>query len=145
MTNGALTESTIMVLGGLISIIIIVGSIAGVWTQFKRMKKEADDEKKSEIEAARARQEKETKSEIALRLLTETVENMRQYLEKSLSEIKSEIAAQFAKNDHQNSEYDIRFAKLEASVKSAHKRMNEHLRYDHKQSDVHEEGSGDGI
>lgn len=127
MVNEQLSDATILVIAGIIGLFVIAGIILGVFIQIKKLRADALAEKKTAIEEAKTEAVKETKSELALKALTESVNSMKMMLDELKLDMKDRLkAVECTKTDHSE-----RLAKVEASTQSAHKRIDDHRRLDH--------------
>ena len=128
MNNGQLSDATVLVIAGIIGIFVIAGIILGVFIQIKKLRADAVAEKKSAIDEAKIEAVKETKSELALKALTESVNSMKILLDELKLDMKDRLkAVECTKTDHSE-----RLAKVEASTQSAHKRIDDHRKLDHQ-------------
>lgn len=127
MTNGQLTDATILVIAGIIGLFVIAGIVLGVFIQIKKLRTDALAEKEKAVGEARSEAVKETKSELALKALTESVNSMKLLLDEMKLDMKERLkAVECTKTDHTE-----RLARVEAIADSAHKRLDEHRTIDH--------------
>lgn len=145
MENGTLTQATQIVLAGLVGLIGIAGIVLGFVTQIntlrakaKAEKNDADASRQAElqkakteaalaIEAAKAEATKETESKLAFIALKDSVDAMNT----TVSELSKGVGDRITGILKDQEKLCRRVDLVDASTRSAHKRMDEHRRVEH--------------
>lgn len=128
MANGQLTDATILVIAGVIGLFAIAGIVLGVFVQIKKLRSDAATETEAKVAKATHEALREKATSDALLALKESVDNTHVLVRDLKNELVTRIeTVECAKTDHVQ-----RLTRLEESVKSAHKRIDDHRKIDHK-------------
>lgn len=128
MVNGQLSDATTLIIAGIIGLFVIAGIILGVFIQIKKLRSDAAAETEAKVKKATNEALKEKESEIAFRELKKSVDDTASIVKEMKGDMNRRIeSVECVKTDHVQ-----RLTRLEESVKSAHKRMDDHRKVDHK-------------
>lgn len=131
MSNGQITESTILVLAGLIGIVVIASIVLAFVLQIRKLTAEQKEKQQEAVDKAKAEAKKETASEIAFNRLAETVYAMDKNMNASLTCMRESFDIKTSGIDRTLLDHTRQIVALEASAKQAHKRIDEHRQVDH--------------
>lgn len=138
MACAGITEATVSWVEGFIGVIAILALILGFWVNLRKAKysaetaqvtaqAEADKSKREAVDKAVAEAKKETESAIEFRSLKKAVEDMTVAV-KCITDNTTREFQTIRETDHQRVKW---ITEIEASTKSAHKRIDEHRSVEH--------------
>ncbi len=128
MANGQLTDATILVIAGIIGLFVIAGIVLGVFVQIKKLRTDAKAETDAKVKKATEEAMKEKESEIAFRELKASVDNVNTTVKKLTEDMNKRIeGVECTRTAHV-----AELAEIREIAKSAHKRIDEHRKIDHK-------------
>lgn len=127
MSNGQLSDATVFVIGGIISLVIIIGAVLGVFIQIKKLRDDAKADTKAKVKEATEEALKEKDSEIAFRELKKSVDNVNS----TVTELTKDMRERMKNVECTGTEHVKWLARIEEVAKSAHKRIDDHRVLDH--------------
>jgi len=127
LSSGVIPESATYVLGGIIALIVIAGIILGFVTQLNSIKTKSQEIAQATTDKAVAEATKETESKLAFIQLTKSVDSMNE----TVTKLSRGVGDQIDTLQKEQLALCGRIGVVEASAKSAHKRLDEHRTVEH--------------
>jgi hypothetical protein len=128
MVNGQLSEATTIVIVGVLGLLGIAGLVFGVLIQIKKLRSDAKAETDAKVKKATEEAIREKESEIAFRELKASVDNVNTTVKKLTEDMNKRIeGVECTRTAHV-----AELAEIREIAKSAHKRIDEHRKIDHK-------------
>ena len=128
LVNGEIPEAGIQVMTGLLVLAGVGLLVLGFVAALKSMRKSSDREYEQRLLKAVGEREKQIEIDTTLKAMKESIDR----LNDSVSRMRGEIGTRVDKLETKLDRHSKHIVCIDASVRSAHKRMDEHRQVEHK-------------
>ena len=127
LVNGEIPEAGVYVLNGLLVLVGIAILVLGFIAALKGMRKSSDREYEQRLAKAVGEREKQIEIDTTLKGMKDSIDK----LNDSITRMRGEIGTRVDKLETKLDRHSKHIVCIDASVRSAHKRMDEHRKVDH--------------
>ena len=127
LVNGEIPQSGIDVAEGLLVLAGIAMVIISLIVAFRQMRKATDKDFQARLDKAIGEKERQIEIDTTLKAMKESIDR----LNDSVSRMRGEIGTRVDKLETKLDRHSKQIVRIDASVRSAHKRMDEHRKVDH--------------
>jgi len=127
LVGGEIPQSGIDVAEGLLVLAGIAMVIISLIVAFRQMRKATDKDFQARLDKAIGEKERQIEIDTTLKAMKESIDR----LNDSVSRMRGEIGTRVDKLETKLDRHSKQIVRIDASVRSAHKRMDEHRKVDH--------------
>lgn len=127
LVNGEIPQSGIDVAEGLLVLAGIATIVISLIVAFRQMRKATDKDFQARLDKAIGEKERQIEIDTTLKAMKESIDR----LNDSVSRMRGEIGTRVDKLETKLDRHSKQIVRIDASVRSAHKRVDEHRKVDH--------------